>query len=178
MKRLLISGAAVAAVLALAACGGGNAGGGGGSSPGTMGSASNAPTVSSKDISNAGSVLVDSSGQALYASDQETGGKVLCTDACLSFWTPLTIKAGAPSGSSLPGKLGVVKRPDGTRQVTYNGKLLYSFTQDQPGEVSGDGFKDAFGGQQFTWHVVHTSGGSSSSGSGGGGGTSPSPYSY
>ena len=177
MKRLLISGAAVAAVLALAACGGGG-GGSGGASPTVMGSGANTPTVSSEDISNAGSVLVDSSGQALYASDQETGGKVLCTDACLSFWTPLTIKSGAPSGGSLPGKLGVVKRPDGTRQVTYNGKLLYSFTQDQPGEVSGDGFKDAFGGQQFTWHVVHTSGGASSSGSGGGGGTSPSPYSY
>jgi predicted lipoprotein with Yx(FWY)xxD motif len=175
MKRLLISGAAVAAVLALAACGGGS-GGSGGASPTVMGSGASTPTVSSEDIGNAGNVLVDSSGQALYASDQETGGKVLCTDACLSFWTPLTIKSGAPSGSSLPGKLGVVQRPDGARQVTYNGKLLYSFTQDQAGEVTGDGFKDAFGGQQFTWHVVHTTGAAGSSG--GSGGTSPSPYSY
>ena len=78
---------------------------------------------------------------------------VLCTGACLSFWQPLTV-SGTPKGSSLPGKLAVVKRPDGGRQVTYNGKLLYSFKLDKAGKVSGDGFKDAFGGQKFRWHVV------------------------
>jgi predicted lipoprotein with Yx(FWY)xxD motif len=38
--------------------------------------------------------------------------------------------------------------------VTYNGRLLYSFKLDKRGNVSGDGFKDAFGGQRFTWHVA------------------------
>jgi predicted lipoprotein with Yx(FWY)xxD motif len=177
MKRLLISGAAVAAVLtvlALAACGGTASSG---NSSGAMGSPSSGTTVSAEEIGDAGTVLVDSSGQALYASDEETaGGKVLCTDdACLSFWTPLTVNGGKPTGSSLPGKLGVVERPDGTRQVTYDDKLLYSFNEDKPGEVTGDGFVDAFGGQQFTWHVVHSNGSVGSSGGGGGGGTSPSP---
>lgn len=163
MKRLLICSAAVAAVIALAACGGGG-GGASSNSSGAMGSS--ATTVSAEQIGDKGSVLVDSAGQALYASDEETGGKVLCTDACLSFWTPLTVSAGAPTGSSLPGKLGVVERPDGARQVTYDGKLLYSFNEDQPGEVTGDGFADAFGGQQFTWHVVHSESADGSSGSG------------
>ena len=88
---------------------------------------------------------------------------VLCTDACLSFWQPLTIK-GTPIGSSLPGKLATVKRPDGGRQVTYNGRLLYSFKLDKAGEVTGDNFKDAFGGQKFTWRVAHPTGTSKSSG--------------
>jgi predicted lipoprotein with Yx(FWY)xxD motif len=176
MKRLLILGAAVAAVLALAACGGGG-GGASGNAPGTMASGSNATTVSAEDIGDAGTVLVDSEGKALYASDEEAGGKVLCTDdACLSFWTPLTIDTGQPTGSALPGKLGVVKRPDGTRQVTYDGKLLYSFNEDEPGEVTGDGFVDAFGGQQFTWHVVQSNGSVGSSGSTGG--TNTGPYGY
>jgi predicted lipoprotein with Yx(FWY)xxD motif len=175
MKRLLISGAAVAAVLALAACGGGG-GGTSGKSPGATGSSPGTTTVSAEQIGDAGSVLVDSAGQALYASDEETGGKVLCTDACLSFWTPLTISSGAPTGSSLPGKLGVVERPDGARQVTYNGKLLYSFNEDKPGEVSGDDFADAFAGQQFTWHVVHSD--SAADSSGGGTSTSGGPYGY
>jgi predicted lipoprotein with Yx(FWY)xxD motif len=152
MKRLLILGAALATSIGLAACG---AGAGGDSAAPASPPSDSTATVSSADLGSAGQVLVDSSGKALYASDEEAGGTVLCTGACLSFWTPLTV-SGAPSGASLPGTLGVAERPDGTRQVTYDGKLLYTFTEDQPGEVTADGFADAFDGKQFTWHVVHT----------------------
>jgi predicted lipoprotein with Yx(FWY)xxD motif len=176
MKKLLIPAIVIAAAVALAACGGG-----GGEATATAGTATNA--VSAKDIGGAGTVLVDSSGQALYASDQEAAaGKILCTGACNSFWEPLTVNGNVSSSGSVPGKLGVVKRPDGGMQATYNGAPLYTFTQDQPGEVTGDGFKDAFGGQSFTWHVVSvgnsggtSNGGSSGSTSSSGGG---SGYSY
>jgi predicted lipoprotein with Yx(FWY)xxD motif len=150
MKKLMMLVLAVAAAATLAACGGG----GGGNATAAMPSASG-KTVSAQEISGTGNVLVDSSGKALYASDQETAaGKALCTGACSSFWTPLTVNGGVPNAGPLPGKLGLAKRRDRTQQVTYNGKLLYTFTQDQPGEVTGDGFQDAFNGQQFTWHVV------------------------
>jgi predicted lipoprotein with Yx(FWY)xxD motif len=168
MKALLIITAAVASTVTLAACGGG----GGSGSSGAATSSSGSKTVSVKSIGNEGSVLVDSRGMALYASDQEMNGKVLCTGACTSFWKPLTVSRGMPSGASLSGKLGVVTRPGGTKQVTYNGKLLYSFTQDKPGQVSGDGFADAFGGRHFTWHVVH-SGKSTSNGAAANSGNSP-----
>jgi predicted lipoprotein with Yx(FWY)xxD motif len=145
--------AAVAGVaIAIAATGGGTsttpAGGGG-------------ATVSVTKLAGAGRVLVDSRGRALYRSQQERKGMVLCDGACLSFWQPLTVKGTPKKQHSLAGKLGVVKRPDGGRQVTYDGKLLYSFKLDQPGKVSGDGFKDAFDGQAFHWHVVRPVGASS-----------------
>ena len=89
---------------------------------------------------------------------------VLCDGACLSFWQPLTVSGTPTKGSSLPGKLGTVKRPDGRRQVTFNGKLLYSFKLDKPGKVTGDGFKDAFGSQKFTWRVARLTAAKSSSG--------------
>jgi predicted lipoprotein with Yx(FWY)xxD motif len=162
MNRLLIAAAAaVAAVVTLAACGGTS----GNNSTGAQGSSTGSTTVSVERLGGAG-VLVDSAGKALYANDQESGGKVLCTGACTSFWTPLTVSSGAPTESSTTGKLGVVERPDGTEQVTYNGKLLYSFSEDQPEQVTGDGFTDAFGGQQFTWHVIHAGSASSSSAAG------------
>jgi secreted repeat protein with Y-X4-D motif len=41
-------------------------------------------------------------------------------------------------------------RVDGAKQVTYNGKLLYTFYFDKPGNARGDGFDDAFGGQKFS----------------------------
>jgi predicted lipoprotein with Yx(FWY)xxD motif len=161
MKKLLILPAIVAAV-ALAACGGG-------SSNGTATAAApgaNGRTVAVQNLGDAGRVLVDSSGQALYASDQEADGSVLCTGACESFWKPLTVKGGQPIGS-VPGKLGVVKRPDGSHQVTYNGRPLYSFTQEGPGEVTGDGFHDAFNGRQFDWNVISVGASNSSSGASG-----------
>jgi predicted lipoprotein with Yx(FWY)xxD motif len=157
MKRLLIALAAVVAVLVLAACGGG---GGDSSDSSAAPPASNGTaTVSVEEIGDAGPVLVDSAGKALYTTDEEEAdSSVLCTDACASFWEPLTIDAGAPSGNSLPGELGVFERPDGTRQVTLDGKRLYTFVEDEPREVTGDGFSDAFDGQQFTWHVVSAGG--------------------
>jgi predicted lipoprotein with Yx(FWY)xxD motif len=155
MQRLLITGAAVVALLALAACGGG---GNGGSNSSAVPPASNDTTLSVEQVGDAGRVLVSSAGKALYAADQEARNGVLCTGACLSFWEPLTIEAGAPTASSVPGMLGVSERPDGSRQVTHDGKRLYSFTEDQPGEVTGDGLTDAFGGQRFTWHVVRVGG--------------------
>jgi predicted lipoprotein with Yx(FWY)xxD motif len=167
MKRLLILPAVIVAAVALAACGGGGNG-----SSGATASNPSTKTVSVKSIGNAGNVLVDSKGMALYASDQEMHGKVLCTGACNSFWKPLTVSRGMPSGGSLTGKLGVVRRPDGMEQVTYNGKLLYTFSQDKPGQVTGDGFSDAFGGRHFTWHVVH-SGKSTSNGAAASSGSSP-----
>jgi predicted lipoprotein with Yx(FWY)xxD motif len=161
VKRLLILGTVCAAALvvgiaiAVAASGGGSGG-----------SKAGAATVSVKTIGSAGKVLVDAKGKALYVNDEEKRGAVLCTGACLSFWTPLTV-TGTPKGASLPGKLAVVKRPDGKRQVTYKGKLLYEFTLDKAGKVTGDGFKDAFGSRKFTWHVAHPGAVVSSSGGGG-----------
>jgi predicted lipoprotein with Yx(FWY)xxD motif len=164
MKRLLIAGGVVAVALiagiaiALASTGGGGGNGGAGTSASP---ASGGATVSAKQVAGSGSVLVDSTGKALYANDQEKNGMVLCDGACLSFWKPLTV-SGAPKGGSLSGKLGVVSRPDGGKQVTFNGKLLYTFYLDKPGKVAGDGFDDAFGGKQFMWHVVHANGATSS----------------
>jgi predicted lipoprotein with Yx(FWY)xxD motif len=149
VKRLLMLGVVGAAVVAagVAAAVAATGGGGGASATGV--------TVSAKRISGAGTVLVDSKGRALYRSDQELRGMVLCKGACLSFWQPVTVTGTPTKSSSLPGKLGVTRRPDGGRQVTYAGRLLYSFKLDKPGKVTGDGFKDAFGSQHFTWRVAH-----------------------
>ena len=165
MKRLLISVIAGVVVVAVAVTIALAAGGGGGGSSSTGASGTKTPggaTVSSQQISGSGNVLVDSSGMALYANDQESGGMALCTGACLSFWTPLTVSGTPTKDSSVTGKLSVVARPDGTKQVTFDGKLLYTFYEDQPGQVAGDGFVDAFGGQKFTWHVVNATKTSSS----------------
>jgi len=174
MKKLVFGGMLLAVAVALAACGGG---GGGSATAASMG----ATAVSTKDVSGTGTVLVDSSGQALYTPAQEASGKILCTGACNSFWMPVTASGKVTGSSSVSGKLGSVKRPDGSMQVTYNGMPLYTFSQDQAGQVTGNGFQDAFNGQQFTWHVITVGNSGTAAGGGGGGSTSSSGgsgYSY
>jgi predicted lipoprotein with Yx(FWY)xxD motif len=177
MKRWLILGVAVAVVAAAGVAIAAYGGGGGGDSPASATPEANASTVSVQEIGDEGAVLVDSAGRALYTADQETAaGMVLCTtEACTSFWVPLTVSNGSPTGSSVSGELGVVERPDGSRQVALDGKPLYTFAEDEPGEVTGDGFEDVFDGQTLTWRVVHADGSTDPSG---GGTTTTGPFGY
>jgi predicted lipoprotein with Yx(FWY)xxD motif len=157
--------------LALSACGGS---GGSSVSPAGGGDASSPATVSTADVAGVGTVLVDSSGAALYFPEQEADGTVLCTGSCTSIWLPLTVGSteSTPSGSGdVSGQLGVLQRPDGAAQVTFDGKPLYRFVEDSgPGAVSGNGVSDSFDGKDFTWHVASlgpvTTGGTSGGGRG------------
>jgi predicted lipoprotein with Yx(FWY)xxD motif len=157
-----IAALAATVVLVAAACGGSDD-----SSSASSGSSTSAGSqqVSVRDAGGFDGVLVDRQGNALYASDEEAAkGDVLCTAACLSFWDPLTLPSGASAPSGAPdvdAMLGTTTRPDGAQQVTFEGKPLYRFTEDtSPGNVTGDGFKDSFGGQDFTWHVAMLTGAS------------------
>jgi len=161
--------------IALAACGSDS--GASGQTTAASGGSGGSQTVSADSLGNAGDVLVDASGAALYTPDQEANGMVECTSSeCTAIWKPVTADGGNPtSPSDIQGELGTLKRPDGDMQVTFDGKPLYSFTQEGPGEVTGDGFKDTFDGTDFTWHLVTptgvsgASGGASSSSSSGSG---------
>jgi predicted lipoprotein with Yx(FWY)xxD motif len=168
MKRLLTTGAGLAAALALAACGGGSSDSSSDSAATDDGGA--ARTVSVKSVDGIGDVLVDSSGKALYTADVEADGKIRCTGACTSFWVPLTIDSGTPTGAD---DLGVVERPDGVRQVTAGGQPLYTFSEDTSGKVTGDGFSDDFEGRRFTWSAATADGKAAEEDTGGGSQSGP-----
>ncbi len=156
MKRLIAPGMAIGAALTIAACGGGG-GGSAGTSAATP-AASGGPGISVKQLSGVGRVLVDGSGRPIYTPNLEASGKIVCAAGCTAFWQPVVASGGKPASSAAAGKLGVVKRPDGTMQLTSRGRPLYTFSEDSPGKATGDGFTDAFGGHHFTWHVVHAGG--------------------
>lgn len=137
------------AALVAAACSGNS------TSSGQSSAASAQETVSVRQTA-AGTIYTDASGMALYTPEQETSGKIKCTGSCTSIWIPLKAPAnGSPTEApGVHGSLGVITRPDGTRQVTLNGAPLYRFFQDStPGTASGNGIMDSFNGVNFTWHV-------------------------
>jgi predicted lipoprotein with Yx(FWY)xxD motif len=162
-------GMALPAALAIAACGGG---GSSSSASSAAASDTSSRTVSVQQLPSVGSVLVDHAGKPLYSSNLEATGKVVCdTAACNAFWKPLTLSGGKPTASAGAGKLGVITRPDGSKQVTVNGKPLYTFSEDSPGKATGNGFTDDFGGHHFTWNVVRVGGTTGSAPASGGGGS-------
>jgi predicted lipoprotein with Yx(FWY)xxD motif len=83
-----------------------------------------------------GSMLFDSSKQAIYVFENDPNGETVCYDECAEAWPPVltngTPKAGKGVDASL---LGTVKRRDGKLQVTYAGKPLYFYAHEGPGEV-------------------------------------------
>jgi predicted lipoprotein with Yx(FWY)xxD motif len=113
--------------------------------------------VSLGSAAGLGQVLVDSEGHTLYAFGGDGEGTPTCEGACAKAWPPLLVEQGEPEPSNGAGasRLGTVKRADGTRQVTYAGHPLYSFTGDKsPGQANGNG-STAFGG---TWTALKGSG--------------------
>lgn len=122
----------------------------------TSGASSSSAAVTVVDVEGMGSVLADPKGMVLYFNDQDTSSAVLCVDACTDEWPPLAA-SGTPSAEGVTG-LSTTDRPDGTKQVTYNGHPLYTFVDDDaPMKATGDGDSDEFGGQKFTWHAATVS---------------------
>ena len=114
-----------------------------------------------------GAILVNGQGMTLYTFKKDTAGASNCNGACASLWPPLTVANGVTptAAPGVTGKLGVITRPDGSQQVTYNGMPLYTFTGDKKaGDATGQGYLNV-------WYVVPASP-SSSSGSGTSGGSS------
>jgi predicted lipoprotein with Yx(FWY)xxD motif len=153
----------------LAACGGGDSGGGGNTA--SMNAGSGIVSVNSVDNQK---VLADSQGRTLYSADVEKGGRIMCTSGCTSFWTPVSASPGQAKAAAtdLNLDLGVVSRPGGAEQLTFDGKPLYSFTEEGPGQLKGNGFVDDFHGTHFTW----TAAGGGQTASGSGSGSTSSPY--
>jgi predicted lipoprotein with Yx(FWY)xxD motif len=97
-----------------------------------------------------GPVLASSRGRTLYyySADKRHSGKSACTGTCATAWPPLAAPVKAPAGVRLPGKLGVITRPNGVKQVTLNGYPLYFYIGDKTaGQVTGNGIGGA-------WHVI------------------------
>src|SRR5438445_12217133 len=81
-------------------------------------------------------ILVNSQGLPLYYYLSDTAAKSVVTGGLAALWPPLT--SASPAATGLTGKLAAVSDVHGD-QVAYNGHLLYTFADDHPGQVTGQG---------------------------------------
>ncbi|GGK99951.1 hypothetical protein [Deinococcus radiotolerans] len=85
-----------------------------------------------------GPVLQDSRGMTLYLYTKDEPGKSNCYDQCAAAWPPLLAADLPKLPAGVTGKLSLVARKDGQKQVAYNGWPLYYWVKDtKPGETTG-----------------------------------------
>lgn len=118
-------------------------------------------------------VVINGSGFTLYRFDKDTAkpSKSNCNGDCATTWPPVLVAPGSKIFvEGVPkNKVGIVKRDDGTHQVTIGGWPVYRFSKDlKPGDTNGQGV----GG---TWFGVRPDGGKSGAPATGGGQQTPAP---
>jgi predicted lipoprotein with Yx(FWY)xxD motif len=84
-----------------------------------------------------GRILFDANGQVVYVFEIDGRNRSACTSAeCVKAWPPVLTReppsAGAGADKNL---LATIRRSDGRLQVTYNGRPLYFYEHESPGEI-------------------------------------------
>jgi predicted lipoprotein with Yx(FWY)xxD motif len=87
------------------------------------------------------SILVDAKGLPLYIFKPDTPTISRVTGQLAALWPPLIGGRSAVSGTD--GVLTTVPTTNGN-QVAYNGHFLYTFVEDRPGRVTGQGVQNFF----------------------------------
>jgi predicted lipoprotein with Yx(FWY)xxD motif len=97
-------------------------------------------------------VLTNAKGFTLYSFAPDTPATSKCYGSCAAYWPPVTGTAAVSPG--LPGRVGTIKRTDGSVQLTYNGHPLYTYVGDTaPGQARGNNL-NLNGG---LWHEIRVS---------------------
>ncbi len=84
-----------------------------------------------------GRVLFDANGQVVYAFENDRRNRSNCTsEECVEAWPPVLTRQQPSAGAGVEVRLlGTIRRSDGTLQVTYNGRPLYFYEHEGPGEI-------------------------------------------
>jgi predicted lipoprotein with Yx(FWY)xxD motif len=87
-------------------------------------------TVLAASMNNDFSLFPDAS-FPVYTLSTDSGHASACQGQCAVYWTPVltSMRPGAGPGVDQDA-VGIIVRPDGTHQVTYNGQPLYLFIGD------------------------------------------------
>jgi predicted lipoprotein with Yx(FWY)xxD motif len=104
-------------------------------------------------------VVTNAKGFTLYWFAPDTRGtastpaKSVCYGSCAAYWPP--VKAPVTAGTGVTGKIGTIKRSDGSSQATYDGRPLYTYIGDSgPDQANGNNINQSGG----LWFEVKVSG--------------------
>jgi predicted lipoprotein with Yx(FWY)xxD motif len=103
--------------------------------------ASGAPVAASGGLRTAEiggvTVLTNAKGFTLYWFAPDKPNKSVCYGSCAAYWPP--VKGPVTLSAGITGKVGTIKRADGSLQATFDGHPLYTYVADTaPGEAKGN----------------------------------------
>ncbi len=113
---------------------------------GTDATISAAPPPQQTEVAAAPSatIVTDQAGMTTYYHDNDPPSKSRCNASCENYWPPVR----PWPNFQVSGKFKVIQRKDGSPQIAYDGRPLYTFIGDKkPGDALGDGAKGV-------WHVL------------------------
>jgi predicted lipoprotein with Yx(FWY)xxD motif len=84
-----------------------------------------------------GRVLFDANGQAIYVFEIDAKNRSNCmSEECVEAWPPVLTQQRPSAGEGVDARLlGTIRRSDGNLQVAYNGRPLYFYEHEGPGEI-------------------------------------------
>lgn len=98
-------------------------------------------TATAKVQGKTETILVDQTGLPLYTYKPDTTTTSKVSGQLAALWPPLV--STAPTATGATGQLTTVATMNG-QQVSYNGHFLYTFVEDSPGHVTGQGVQNFF----------------------------------
>jgi predicted lipoprotein with Yx(FWY)xxD motif len=99
-------------------------------------------------------MLVDAAGKTVYLYVPDASNTTSQVPSGLkALWPAVTATGASTVGAGLDAsKIALQAQPDGSKQVSYNGHLLYTFTNDTaPGDAKGQGLGNI-------WYTLSASG--------------------
>jgi predicted lipoprotein with Yx(FWY)xxD motif len=90
-------------------------------------------------------VLTNSQGMTLYYFLNDEPGASNCNEPCSDTWPPVPADEQIDTSGLDPNALAPITRDDGSEQLAYDGRALYTFIDDvAPGDVNGQGVGDVW----------------------------------
>ena len=100
------------------------------------------PTGSFRVVhTSSGPVIANAAGMTLYVfvDDLLTDAAGACTADCAHDWVPAMARGHVVVASGITGHVGTINRFDQGAQLTMDGRPLYTFSGDLPGQTRGNG---------------------------------------
>jgi predicted lipoprotein with Yx(FWY)xxD motif len=95
------------------------------------------------------------SGLVAYLFTRDKRRKSKCYGACAKGWPPIKTRKRPRAGKGLKQRhVGMIKRRNGSRMLTYKGRPLYFYVHDSPGVILCNDVRE-YGGD---WFVVRKNG--------------------